>query len=423
MNQEYSFNLSESAILIVDDLPPQARLLVRVLEQAGYQKLTVEHDPFAALERFKQEEFDLILLDYEMPEMDGLQLMEAMLAHQQQIHEGLGRAVDYLPIIMVTADNQESIRIHALSNGAKDFISKPFNRKEVVSRVNNLLEIRQMHQQLLAQNRELNEQIGHRFSNEELERIEEIREGVKEQQFGLFYQPQIRVSEGQPPVLEGLEGLARWHHPERGVLPPLDFIDLAERSGLIFELGEQLLRQACQQFMRWSEAGSAPEHISVNLSARQFADTGLEQRVVRVLEESGMPPERLCLEVTESIVMEDIEEAIKTLGRLRERGLRISIDDFGTGYSSLSYLKYFPVDMLKIDRSFIQELPGDSTSVAIVRAIHQLTRDLGIATVVEGCESEAQVEFLCIEGLQLIQGFYYGRPQPADAVARRWLQP
>ena len=422
MSQQHSFTLSDSAILIVDDLPPQARLLVRVLEQAGYCKLTVEHDPHAALERFKQEQFDLILLDYEMPEMDGLQLMELMLAHQQQIHQGMGRAVDYLPIIMVTADNQESLRIHALSNGAKDFISKPFNRKEVVSRVNNLLEIRQMHQQLLAQNRELNEQIGQRFSNEELERIEEIREGVEEGQFGLLYQPQIRVSENRPPMLEGLEGLARWHHPERGMLPPLDFIDLAERSGLIFELGEQLLQQACQQFMEWYRAGNAPEHISVNLSARQFADAELEQRVDRVLSESGMPPSQLCLEVTESIVMEDIEEAIKTLNRLRETGLRISIDDFGTGYSSLSYLKYFPIDMLKIDRSFVQELPGDSTSVAIVRAIHQLSRDLGIDTVVEGCEDEEQVQFLSSEGLRLIQGFYYGKPQPAEVLAARWLE-
>ena len=251
--QQDHLQLSERAILIVDDLPPQARLLMRVLEQAGYQNLTVEHDPYVALERFKQERFDLILLDYEMPEMNGLQLMEQMLLHQQQLHKGPGDAVDYLPIIMVTADDQESLRIHALSSGAKDFVSKPFNRKEVVSRVNNLLEIRQMHQQLLEQNRELHEQIQERFSSEERDRIEEIERGVTEQQFVLLYQPQVRVNRGEAPVLEGVEALARWDHPERGLLPPLDFIDLAERSGLIFELGEQLLYQACRQFMQWLE--------------------------------------------------------------------------------------------------------------------------------------------------------------------------
>jgi len=419
--QQDHLQLSERAILIVDDLPPQARLLMRVLEQAGYQNLTVEHDPYVALERFKQERFDLILLDYEMPEMNGLQLMEQMLLHQQQLHKGPGDAVDYLPIIMVTADDQESLRIHALSSGAKDFVSKPFNRKEVVSRVNNLLEIRQMHQQLLEQNRELHEQIQERFSSEERDRIEEIERGVTEQQFVLLYQPQVRVNRGEAPVLEGVEALARWDHPERGLLPPLDFIDLAERSGLIFELGEQLLYQACRQFMQWLEQGRAPEHISVNLSAKQFSDSKLEQKLDKLLRETQIPPNCLCLEVTESIMMEDIEQGVELLKRLRSRGLRISIDDFGTGYSSLSYLKYFPIDMLKIDRSFVRELPEDQAGVAIVRAIHQLAKGLGVDTVVEGCETEAQLEFLNKEGMRLIQGFYYGAPEAADEVAQRWL--
>lgn len=413
--------VTESAILIVDDLPPQARLLVRVLEEVGYRDLTIEHHPLAALELFKQRKFDLILLDYEMPEMDGLQLMQRMLQHQKKNHQGVGQAVDYLPIIMVTADNQQSIRLHALSSGAKDFISKPFNRKEVVSRVNNLLEIRQMHQQLLEQNRVLNAQIEQRFTMDEQERIDEIELGLKEQQFCLLYQPQVRtVTEGEE-YLEGVEALARWRHPDRGILPPLDFIDLAERSGLIFELSEQLLQQACTQFMEWIGEGRAPEHISVNLSAKLFADAELEQRIGRVLEASGMQPQHLCLEVTESIVMEDVEEAVNILERLRSRGLRISVDDFGTGYSSLSYLKYFPIDILKIDRSFVQELPDDSASVAIVRAIHQLTMDLNMKAVVEGCETEAQLDFLRGEALTLVQGFYYGKPQTAGELQRTWL--
>lgn len=413
--------LGDSAILIVDDLPPQARLLARVLEQAGYHHLVIEHDPRKALVRFQRETFDLILLDYEMPEMNGLQLMEQMLKQQKKIHQDLGRAVDYLPIIMVTADEEESLRIHALSNGAKDFISKPFNRKEVVSRVTNLLEIRQMHQQLLVQNRVLNAQIAERFSNEERERIVEIEEGIAEKQFVLRYQPQVRVDQAGATVLEGVEALARWEHPERGLLPPLDFIDLAERVGLIYALGEQLLEQACQQWIAWQKRGdSTLQHLSVNLSAAQFADERLETRIEQLLQQYQMPAGSLCLEVTESIVMEDIEQAVQTLKRLRERGLRISIDDFGTGYSSLSYLKYFPIDMLKVDRSFVQELPGDSASVAIVRAIHQLTKDLEIETVVEGCEERSQVDFLVEEGMCLIQGFYFGKPQTAAEIEAKW---
>lgn len=425
----------DERIMIVDDLPLQSRLLKQVLERAGFTALEVEQDPLRALQRFRTEPFDLVLLDYEMPEMNGLQLMEQMLSYRKQQLEDDELALQGLPVIMVTADNQESVRLHALSHGAKDFITKPFNRDEVVSRVTNLLQMQRLQRQLLEQNCLLNAEVNrNRFSNEEQERIEEIDRGIAAGEFILHWQPQVRRMEDGKLRLEGVEGLVRWQQAT-GLRYPLDFIPLAERSGQIVSLGAELLQQGCRQMQAWRALeqewmsrvgqGSAlqqvPDHFSINLSAQQFADAGLEQQIHDALQRGGIPAHCLCLEITESVVMEDIEQGVALLQRLRQLGVRISIDDFGTGYSSLSYLKHFPIDMIKIDRSFVKELPDDPTSGTIIRAIRQIAAELSIEVVVEGVETEEQLQWLHSEQLNLVQGYCYSKPLPATEVTQGWM--
>ncbi|MFL5048519.1 MAG: putative bifunctional diguanylate cyclase/phosphodiesterase, partial [Xanthobacteraceae bacterium] len=204
----------------------------------------------------------------------------------------------------------------------------------------------------------------------------------------------------------------RWNHPQRGVVLPAEFIPLAEEIGLIQAIGEWVLRQAC------AEAASWPDdiRIAINLSAAQFKTRNLVQTVVHALAASGLPAGRLELEVTESILLHDSETILSTLHQLHELGVRISMDDFGTGYSSLSYLRSFPFDTIKIDRTFVEELPERSDCAAIVRAVAGLGDSLGMLTTAEGVETEDQLARLQAEGCEEVQGYLFSRPVPAKAL-------
>ena len=231
----------------------------------------------------------------------------------------------------------------------------------------------------------------------------------------VHYQLQVEVR-GQEPV--GVEALARWHHPERGWVPAQSFIPVAEETGLILLLGEQVLRTACAQAAAWPKV-----RLSVNLSPVQFRHGDLVGLVRRSLEESGLEPRRLELEITESVLLAHTGAALATLGRLRELGVRIAMDDFGTGYSSLSYLQKFPFDTIKIDRSFVSAIETRSEVDAIVRAVIGLGRSLGIRTCAEGVETAGQLAFLKAEGCDEVQGYYLSRPLPASDITRLLDQP
>ncbi|MFL5029297.1 MAG: EAL domain-containing protein [Xanthobacteraceae bacterium] len=237
----------------------------------------------------------------------------------------------------------------------------------------------------------------------------DLRAALLQGEFELYYQPVVNVARRQ---VSGFEALIRWNHPQRGVVLPAEFIPLAEEIGLIQAIGEWVLRQAC------AEAASWPDdiRIAINLSAAQFKTRNLVQTVVHALAASGLPAGRLELEVTESILLHDSETILSTLHQLHELGVRISMDDFGTGYSSLSYLRSFPFDTIKIDRTFVEELPERSDCAAIVRAVAGLGDSLGMLTTAEGVETEDQLARLQAEGCEEVQGYLFSRPVPAKAL-------
>jgi len=242
----------------------------------------------------------------------------------------------------------------------------------------------------------------------------DLRRAIENDEFVLHYQPMISMRTGK---ITGLEALVRWQHPERGLIPPDDFIPAAESTGLIRPLGLWVLRESCLQTVRWQTElpGTTPLHISVNVSARQLHEGNLPDHVRAVLLESRLPPERLTLEMTESVLIDDREETLATLTTLHAMGVRLAIDDFGTGYSSLSYLHRFPVDVLKIDRSFIEQLStgGDR---ALVSTILRLAQSLQLETVAEGIERPQEMLMLRRQGCTTGQGFYFSPPVPAADV-------
>ena len=238
-----------------------------------------------------------------------------------------------------------------------------------------------------------------------------LRQALGRNEFVVYFQPQLDLMSGQ---IVGSEALCRWKHPEMGMVSPGEFIPIAEASGLIIPLGEFVLRTACMQTKIWEDSGLASLRIAVNISAHQFQKPNLVQTVAQILAETGLDPKHLELELTESAVMKNPESAIATLRELKSMGLQISIDDFGTGYSSLSYLKRFPLDILKIDQSFMRDATKDPNDAAIVRAIITLAHSLNLVVIAEGVETEEQLRFLRHLGCDEMQGFLFSRPVPAD---------
>lgn len=233
------------------------------------------------------------------------------------------------------------------------------------------------------------------------------RAAVTGDEFELYYQPKMDMAHNR---LIGAEALIRWHHPQRGLVSPAEFIPLAEETGLIWEIGAWTLKEACHRMAGWLANGIDIDCVSVNLSPRQFQDARLVAFVRRVVDGAGLPPERLELELTEGAMIGDIEKAVSILHGLKEIGVRLSIDDFGTGYSSLAYLKRFPIDTLKIDRSFVRDIVKSPTDPAIVRTIVSLACSLGFDTIAEGVETEDQVDMLHRQNCTRIQGYLISRP-------------
>jgi diguanylate cyclase (GGDEF)-like protein len=243
----------------------------------------------------------------------------------------------------------------------------------------------------------------------------ELRRALENDELVLHYQPIVALADGR---VTGVEALVRWNHPERGLLGPGEFIPVAEESGLIVGLGEWVFREACRQSVAWRTAGAPPLPISVNLSARQVFQPGLVERLARIVEDTGADPAMLRAEITESAIMEETEAGVATLHALRELGIPIVLDDFGTGYSSLAYVRRFPIDVLKIDRSFVADLDAADAEDggAIVEAIVSMARSLRVGVVAEGIETAAHAERLVALGCTTGQGFLYSRPVPADAL-------
>jgi EAL domain-containing protein (putative c-di-GMP-specific phosphodiesterase class I) len=217
-------------------------------------------------------------------------------------------------------------------------------------------------------------------------------------------------------MVKGMEALIRWKHPDKGLIPPMQFIPLAEASGLIIPIGEFVIRTVCGQIKTWQKAGYKQMNIALNVSSRQFDQQNLIEIVKEALQDTLISPQCLELEITESIIMRNPEKAMRTLTELKALGIEIAIDDFGTGYSSLSYLKQLPLDFLKIDQSFVKNLASDPRDQAIIRAIIAMAHSLNLKTIAEGVETEEQLSFLQKHGCDEIQGYLFSRPLPAEEI-------
>jgi len=248
----------------------------------------------------------------------------------------------------------------------------------------------------------------------------DLRDSIHRQHFELHCQPQFDTAG----ALAGGEVLVRWRHDERGLVPPDEFIGLAEASGLINPLGKLVLDEACRALARWTGNPRLKDlTLAVNISAHQLREIDFAERVLDALQASGAPPDRLCLELTESVFAENIEDVTAKMEALRAEGIRFSLDDFGTGYSSLSYLRRFPLAELKVDRSFVKDLPDDVHAGAIVDAILALARTLDLAVVAEGVETREQLDFLVAHGCRVLKGYLLGKPIPIEEFERRFGAP
>ncbi|HEX2949352.1 MAG TPA: bifunctional diguanylate cyclase/phosphodiesterase, partial [Armatimonadota bacterium] len=253
---------------------------------------------------------------------------------------------------------------------------------------------------------------------ERLELETSLRRALERQEFLLHFQPRIDLETGRA---RSMEALIRWQHPKWGLVPPGEFIPLAEETGLIVPIGEWVLRTACAQTKAWIDLDLPPIRVAVNLSARQFAQDNLVQIVAEALTETGLEPRFLELEITETAAMQNGAKSLEMLQELHTLGIHLSIDDFGTGYSSLGYLKKFPVHALKIDRSFVQDIPQDQDDSAIATAIIALAHTLNLKVIAEGVESREQLAFMRDHHCDEIQGFFFSKPLPKDDFVKQFL--
>ena len=241
----------------------------------------------------------------------------------------------------------------------------------------------------------------------------QLREAINNREFHLLYQPQVRLCDSQ---VVGVEALIRWTHPSRGLVPPVEFIPVAESTGLITDIGSWVIDEATEQLAHWQNSGIKNLRMSINVAASQFQQKNFCEQVIDALVRNSISPEFLELEVTESVLMNDIDLVVSRLQSLREQGVRVAIDDFGTGYSSLSYLQELPLDVLKIDRSFVNRLTGRMTKSSLIETIQTLASGLDLETVAEGVEHSEQLALIAGLGCDLVQGYFYSRPVSATDI-------
>jgi len=557
---------ADPRILLVDDDPVILLFIRKILSKEGYSDITACEDPLQAVELLRQKRFDLLLLDLKMPGMSGLELLSWIGRHSE---------IEKMPVMMLTADEDVAVRHQALSGGAWDFLSKPFDSAEVIARVNNMVQLHRLHQGLQQANDDLEEKVRERtaqlqreveersrierqlehlstsdpltglpsemifldrlqqsmlhgqrtrtgsgviwvqfdlhvkFSdqkrkewlremarllagvsrggsvsrrgnrsfvilmsdlspnNEEVEIIlSRVRQRLSQQEikfelgvatvygestdgallvqqsydncghghsdgktdslkvllhraifdhgcseFDLVWQPQVQLDKER---VTAAEVLLRWNSPQLGKVSPGQFIEVAEREGWISEISRWVIRQAIEQISQWRAQGVGLDHYSINLSSQDLTNPEVVGYIGQQLEQYGVPAEQVCIEITETELMERIEQGRKILEQLKRLGVKIALDDFGTGYSSLSYLRYFPIDILKIDRSFVIDMEEDQTSHALVKGMISIAQMLDLEVVVEGVEHASQRDLLSGLSVDWIQGYFYAAPLAAD---------
>ncbi|MEE3717774.1 EAL domain-containing protein [Tumidithrix elongata RA019] len=410
-NQNSTFEIpkeNEACILIVDDTPYNCQLLSTMLSRQGYKVLKAENGE-RALALVDREIPDLILLDIRMPDLSGIEVCIRLKDNPTTAD---------VPVIFISAIDEESDKVEAFSVGGIDYINKPFHLAEVLARVQTHLKVRSLQSQLQEQamllklqnislQKELSTLLGVDKSLHE-----DLQLALEKEQLQLYYQPILDLD---TKVIRGFEALIRWQHPERGFISPLNFIPLAEATGLIDPIGKWVIHQACSQLYLWTHqfSDASALTISVNVSTKQLANPDLIDHVQKVLQETKIAPNTLKLEITESSVMSDPDHAMHILSKLQDLGVQFYMDDFGTGYSSLRRLNDFPIDVLKIDQSFIKQ-----EEWVVVNAILMLAFALDKEVIIEGIETEDQLKALKTMGCRHGQGYLFSRPLDIEGATK-----
>ncbi|MGI8501040.1 MAG: EAL domain-containing response regulator [Hassallia sp.] len=382
-------------ILVIEDEKFVRENLLELLEAEDFQTVPAANGRIG-LELVTSENPDLILCDMMMPEIDGYGVLATL--RQNPV-------TATIPFIFLTAKSSRSDFRQGMNLGADDYLTKPFTRAELLSAIEGRLNKQATWKKYLPLQSEEPE-----FSRE-INIIEDIlRHALNDgelQQFYLQYQPIVDINSGK---IIGAESLLRWQSPQLGLVSPSELIPLAESTGLIIPIGEWVLQTVCKQIKIWRDAGFTSLPIAVNLSSRQFTQLDFNQKLLGFLNANNLPASCLELELTESMIMQDVNSAIATMNELQSFGVKIAIDDFGTGYSSLMYLKKLPIHTLKIDRYFIQNIGYDHQKSAITKALIQMGHNLNLKVVAEGVETEAELAYLREHKCDAMQGFLFSRP-------------
>ncbi|MBE9005680.1 EAL domain-containing response regulator [Fortiea sp. LEGE XX443] len=385
-------------ILVIEDEESVRENLLDLLEAEDFETVAAANGR-TGINLALTEAPDLILCDMMMPEVDGYGVLTALRQDP---------STATIPFIFLTAKSAKADFRQGMDMGADDYLTKPFTRAELLSAIMNRLE-RQATLKKYLSNQKVSKPFSPKIQLLELS-LQRVIQQQKFQEFEVYYQPIVDIASGQ---IIASESLLRWNSPELGLVTPTEFIPIAESTGLIIPIDQWVLQSVCQQIKIWHDVGITYLTMTVNLSVIDFNQPDLIKKITEFLTKNNLEPQCLEIELTESIIMQDINGAIATMNKLQSLGLKIAIDDFGTGYSSLIYLKNLPINTLKIDRYFIHNVATDSQKSAITKALIEMAHNLNMRVVAEGVETEEELHFLRHHHCDAMQGFLFSRPLPA----------
>ena len=391
-------------ILVIEDEVHIRELITELLEDVGFQVFSAGNGSmglYLATEHLP----DLIVCDIMMPEIDGYEVL-------RRIRQSLRTAA--IPLIFLTAKTSRPDFRKGMVMGADDYITKPFTCDELIESIHTRLAKQVLVQQTCNIRAQLSQLHGNSPPLQRSIQESHLYYALEYSEFELYYQPQVNIQTG---TLVGAEALVRWRSRQFGMVDPAEFITLAEETGFIVLLDQWVIQTACAQAKAWQDAGLPPLRIAVNLSSLQFNHPYLTERIAQVLRKTGLPPHCLDIELTESMLVQNVDETIRRLQELKELSIQIAIDDFGTGYASLGYLQHFPFDILKLDQCFVRGVNTNPTNAAIATAVIKMAHDLNLTVIAEGVETEAERQFLMSHQCDVIQGFLMSHPLSAKDFA------
>jgi EAL domain-containing protein (putative c-di-GMP-specific phosphodiesterase class I)/CheY-like chemotaxis protein len=385
-------------ILVIEDEESVRENLLDLLEAEDFDTIAAANGKIG-LYLAMSEAPDLILCDMMMPEIDGYGVLTAL--RQDPL-------TATIPFIFLTAKSAKADFRQGMDMGADDYLTKPFTRAELLSAIMNKLDKYATLKKYLITQTVVN-QLSPKMQLMEMNLNRAIKQDEC-QELEVYYQPIIDIATGK---IIAAESLLRWHNSELGLISPSEFIPLAESTGLIIPISQWVLKTVCEQLSTWRKMGFDSLTIAINFSAIEFNQPDFIHKIINLTTSNNLPAKCLELELTESMIMQDVNGAIAVMNKLRSLGIKIAIDDFGTGYSSLIYLKRFPINTLKIDRYFVQNVADDFQKSAITKALIQMGHNLNLKIIAEGVETESELSFLRQNNCDAIQGFLFSRPLPA----------